>query len=511
MAEACDLHRGPGLCPFVWKAMTENAPLIGDPNESVLYRTRLPVLTLPLRILLYSIINSKSGNLRSAKDLTCLYKREWWGRVWVLQEISLPKHIHFLCGKKRIPRQTFCAAHNAYHVVISTFLTISPPNLLLSTRETKDLCLAAQKADIMLSISSQCQTRELSLAGILQATSMPLVQNIMKANGQGLQSTDPRDRIFGVLGLANDQKVLKSRGILPNYTKSTEDIYTETMAALLSRGYISLLSLCRSSGDPSPLPSWVLNWSVPMSGSLQAFGSDRVTLFPPFSACGSRSTQCIIVPDKELRPRMIAMVGKIYDEIIRPGCIWRVPGTNDCAEPDKWLCEILNLTYASKRSYSNFRKRLEVVVRASHANIGNGGDGIPHRVDRFLDALLLFQQEGIQPIGKCNVAELQNFLGTYEVTKEIKEGFGDPSRFKGEIIKISSRRSPFITQKGHLGVGSMDIKQDDTIALIGGAQTLFILRKQGNGQYVIISEAYVDGIMDGEAAGDGEWGHIEIV
>ena len=40
----------------------------------------------------------------------------------------------------------------------------------------------------------------------------------------------------------------------------------------------------------------------------------------------------------------------------------------------------------------------------------------------------------------------------------------------------------------------------DVVALIKGSQVPFVLRRRTSGTYQLISEAYVDGIMDGEAA-----------
>ena len=65
------------------------------------------------------------------------------------------------------------------------------------------------------------------------------------------------------------------------------------------------------------------------------------------------------------------------------------------------------------------------------------------------------------------------------------------------LIRNDGRR-PFITSRGHLGLGPSAILPGDKIAVLFGAELPFILRQDDKGYYQIIGEAYVHGIMDGE-------------
>ncbi|RFU25792.1 hypothetical protein B7463_g10560, partial [Scytalidium lignicola] len=80
-----------------------------------------------------------------------------------------------------------------------------------------------------------------------------------------------------------------------------------------------------------------------------------------------------------------------------------------------------------------------------------------------------------------------------------------------EIMGKSLGRLPFISKKGYLILGSEHIKRGDVIALIKSAQVPFILRWQSVGAYRLVSEAYVDGVMDGEAAEKATFSDIELV
>lgn len=82
----------------------------------------------------------------------------------------------------------------------------------------------------------------------------------------------------------------------------------------------------------------------------------------------------------------------------------------------------------------------------------------------------------------------------------------------GEIVAKAYKRRPFVTAKGHLGLGPDGIKAGDVVALVIGSQVPFVFREITDGKYKLIGEAYVDGIMDGEAvAGRKNVGVIELI
>jgi hypothetical protein len=62
-----------------------------------------------------------------------------------------------------------------------------------------------------------------------------------------------------------------------------------------------------------------------------------------------------------------------------------------------------------------------------------------------------------------------------------------------------SNRKLFATGKGYLGLGPAAILTGDIIAVILGLDTPLVLRRSGVDGYQIVGEAYVHGIMDGEA------------
>jgi len=57
------------------------------------------------------------------------------------------------------------------------------------------------------------------------------------------------------------------------------------------------------------------------------------------------------------------------------------------------------------------------------------------------------------------------------------------------------------TSKGHIGLAGEACRAGDVVSILFGAGVPFILRRAGQ-EFVLIGEAYVHGIMDGEAMED---------
>lgn len=72
------------------------------------------------------------------------------------------------------------------------------------------------------------------------------------------QSTDPRDRVYALLPI-----VRRAGGVIPDYAKSTIDVYKETSSAFLRLCDMSVLELADgwSKSKLNDLPSWAVDWS----------------------------------------------------------------------------------------------------------------------------------------------------------------------------------------------------------------------------------------------------------
>ena len=63
-------------------------------------------------------------------------------------------------------------------------------------------------------------------------------------------ATDPRDKVFAVLGISEDDM-----GLQPNYNFSCREVFVGAMMAMLRSGEVSILSFCRPHLNNIVLPS----------------------------------------------------------------------------------------------------------------------------------------------------------------------------------------------------------------------------------------------------------------
>jgi hypothetical protein len=348
--------------------------------------------------------------------------------------------------------------------------------------------LASARVHIMLFMENIYQAQAFPLLAMLRTISFDNLSDHGSRDRQQLQATDPRDKVLALLGLVNDKEELSALGVVPDYTKSKENLYTTATAAMLTQGHVSLLSICCGIARPGGLPSWVPDWSKPVPETLQCVEGDHITLHPRFNACGTKERFRLKVLKTNQGVQKIFILVNICDSIIHSENIRRIPFLLNATFPLDWVSATLRLSKFGNAPRSDYTERLQTAARVSHAGMRFREDGILERVYQFPETVRRLKDMDSATRGMNSNSE------------------------HAELARISQGRSPFITGKGHLGIGSITVQKGDIVALISGAQTPFILRRKSDSeQYMIVSEAYVDGIMDGEAAEDGRWSYIELM
>jgi hypothetical protein len=89
---------------------------------------------------------------------------------------------------------------------------------------------------------------------------------------------------------------------------------------------------------------------------------------------------------------------------------------------------------------------------------------------------------------------------------QLKESLADLQRREGEIVvryrncaSDMKGRRPFLTKQGYVGVGPEFMKTEDVVVIFLGLDVPMVLRPSGqDGKYILLGDAYCDGVMDGE-------------
>jgi hypothetical protein len=165
--------------------------------------------------------------------------RRWFTRIWVLQEVALPPlhNTTIICGTKTT------TSIRALHA-----LSFLPPS-------------SSQNSNNLLSIFTLLRKRH----------SKPYTSHILDIMlaTRGRSCTDPRDRIFGLLSIADgmDHGMKLPTPLEVDYSLSTAELYiTFSKYCITHYGPAFLLSLIKS--PPSAalvaegLPSWCTDWTV---------------------------------------------------------------------------------------------------------------------------------------------------------------------------------------------------------------------------------------------------------
>lgn len=195
----------------------------------------------------------QSPELRSdqaSKALAPLLHREYFCRVWIIQELALAKRGVILCGNSSLPLETFDAG-------------------LVGI----DLCMASESLVRNLSYEDKSwfsysgtyfYLKPFEVRRAISSGSPPRMGEILQvyysAPGRPLyMASDPRDVVFGLLGCAADTATLN---IQADYTQTVAQVYAKLTKALLNHCPDYPLGYCLFPKDIAGLPSWVPDWKL---------------------------------------------------------------------------------------------------------------------------------------------------------------------------------------------------------------------------------------------------------
>ena len=167
-----------------------------------------------------------SPNKSIVRELECLFRRPWFSRVWVIQEVVLNSCVRIVCGSQGCSLTTLRACQFGFGKRHLVTVREDPPVLRLCAK-LDDLKLSRGLWTVLI------RTRSLS-------------------------STDPRDRVFALLSL-----VRSSLGIgrqLIDYTQSCEAIFARVALLLLQQVGLNYLTIMRH-GHTRAMSSWIADWS----------------------------------------------------------------------------------------------------------------------------------------------------------------------------------------------------------------------------------------------------------
>lgn len=101
-------------------------------------------------------------------------------------------------------------------------------------------------------------------------------------------------------------------------------------------------------------------------------------------------------------------------------------------------------------------------------------------------------------------------LGNLVHVEGAEETMARISMFMDRMGEVNLGRRLFLSTDGYLGLGPEEMKMGDVVAYLDGAEVPFILRQLSTGDFTLVGESYVYGLMDRDAKVDNQFSGFVI-
>ena len=194
--------------------------------------------------------------LATWEALSSFYTRSWWDRVWVIQEVVwAARDITVMCGSRELSWET----------LLQTSFPIREA-AMSSSNMTETTVAGLGRASLLLPLT---YWRARRIEGL------PVSFLELMGQTRVYKSTDPRDKVFGILNLLPSEEW----PCKPNYSKDVAQIFAEVARSVIEKHKsLSILTTCEHPwlpiyGDSQQrnafpllkvpgLPSWAPNWAL---------------------------------------------------------------------------------------------------------------------------------------------------------------------------------------------------------------------------------------------------------
>lgn len=449
----------------------------------------------------------------------------YWYRTWVIQEFALARTVHFYWGSSRIRAKEMTTGMRVI-ALFSGHAMIDLDKLNIRMKDHHDLASCLNFLERQRSYSSE---NRVYLFDILIETSGASPSS----PGKHLVS-DKRDHIYGLLGLAADAEEI---GVLPDYTKNYREVYIEAARLLINAGY-PVLTFAGFTGlwdEFDTLPTWVPNWATNRA--------DRIffsvgSLLPPrqplvHAGTGIQHKEWVCRNHSEDEPLSTSLsilgasLGSVRGQLIPPATLQTYLGYKRLQTifPDimVWFIAALNFVWSATLQ-SNDTELKETACRILRGDLCVTLDWIldellPHDRPAGFDWPQLcttvytatvspsLEKVPIDQLPEKLTDEVILLLGLNRTMISGSKIYTDSlSRAAAKlvllillsVVDLSKDRSLICTSKGYVGIAPRMVHKGDVVAILANHPAPMILRPQDSGDFQLIGDAYIDGVMYGE-------------
>ncbi|KAE9362832.1 HET-domain-containing protein [Stipitochalara longipes BDJ] len=398
---------------------------------------------------------------KGRQEIISLFRRPYWFRLWVIQEIHSAKDATILCGQRTIDWRKVLASQNIlqlYHLNLVTQLALMEP--LLHLFNSAIFYAGAKDFELPPGDSSGPPSLHTLLCKFWKQ-----------------RTSDPRDKIYALVGLSSARN---DPEFVIDYSAPTRLVFLDMAKYIIqqSQGLDVICSMIRR-GNIYNLPSWAKDW-----GSLSAILEARRSTFR--AAGGSAAIFSLKNSDQVLTVsgivlNQIRIVGEkenLDSEVDFEASIPILLSWYRLCRSQQIPISILADGFSRAINFDSFHKR-EFIYSTTLELMG-----------RVLTAIVVLAEE-LYPEEKIDT-QLAALKTKYDIPKNWVKNI-----LIGICVAIQHRRL-FISCSNRIGLGPETIGSGEVISILLGCSVPVILRPK-DGHYIFLGEAYFHGYMYGKA------------
>ncbi|KAJ9157597.1 hypothetical protein NKR23_g371 [Pleurostoma richardsiae] len=463
------------------------------------------------------------GLERKWTALNKLFSRPYWSRRWVFQEILLGRSVKLHCGSDVVDWDDFKGLEEAWYQTLRKVDGHLP--ITRQQQDTiKDSGIGVLQTFTNFDEKNKWKKARRDMSGLLQGTTH-------------LKCSDPRDHIYSLMGIAKDAENYPA----PDYSRKVEDVYIEFARAHIRQagtldiiGEAVIRAHARDQEATQSLPPWVPDWRTKPEGMALHRSPDT------FNACKG----CEMVNWGEMagaweqagqplstRGIIIDTIDVVHDSketLSSPvTMMWvlihGITTGRDPSHPSGF--PFLNVLFKTVLLDIDYR------LRGQDVSLTSEEVTMPDIFFQLAEAFLLlvclqwghlrdvvFPGETEQAMFDLNLrflpegSDLAHRYPKFETVKAFREAVraeGQDSlsltmyvlpTVQEAIAKYTtSGRALIETDKELFGLATPTTRAGDVVAVIRGYRAPVILRQKSEGVWFLVGDAFVYGLMDGEA------------
>jgi hypothetical protein len=399
-----------------------------------------------------------------------LFKRAYWSRIWIVQELASASNLIFVCGEETV-------SDNALYDALRLLRNFAQYQNLKWNRMAQETHFVKPSGVSLMSISTG---GPINMLKFRRATHPAPLIHIMRTF-RFFDSTDPRDKVFALLGISRDAEIL---GLRADYNKNCEQVYADAVRRLIHAGYMDILGLIQYPKKVKGLQSWVpdlsrTSYRAPLQQrSLERKGPPGATRLEPKFFASAQEEKIVLKRENTIGPNIpMSLHGVRVGVVDYVGIEWDNEGG-----VGQWLHELHRLSHLLPETQEDMKH--EAIWRAAVADQEiRQGVRKPRLADEKVRiALATFKGKELNNVDEKDLADI------------------GLSYYCEWLQTVAKGRRPLLAGGSYLGIGPSETEPGDFLYVLLGSDIPFVVREEKGSscKMRIIGEAYLHGIMDGE-------------